>query len=212
MTLTTNLAISLLEQSQAQKEITINQALMRIDALMNTGAKSRSTSTPPASPSAGDVYIMTTSPTGAWAGQAGKIAWFDSIWRFLTPGEGMSLWVCDEDLLATYNGSAWLLDGVATQSGSSYTLANADNKSRMRFTSASAITLTLPNSLQTGFAVTIIQAAAGQITFSPASGATLRNRQSHTKTAGQYAVCTLQVISNSGGSAAEYLLSGDTAA
>ena len=111
--------------------------------------------------------------------------------------------------MRVFNGANWLLDSVVMQSGSTYTLANSDNKIRMRLTSTSAVTLTLPNYLQTGFAVTIIQAAAGQITFSPASGAFLRNRQSYTKTAGQYAVCTLQVISNSSGTAAEYLLSGD---
>ena len=211
MTTTNNLGISLVEQSQSQKEITINQAITRIDALLNTGAKSRSTATPPSSPAAGDLYIVATSPTGDWTGQAEKIAYFDTIWKFITPNEGISLWVEDEDLTATYNGANWLLDGVVTQSGSSYTIANSDNKSRMRFTSSSAITLTLPNYLQTGFSVGIIQAATGQITFSPASGATLRNRQSFTKSAGQYALCTLQVISNSSGSVAEYLLSGDGA-
>ncbi len=212
MTTTSHLAISLVEQSQAQKEITINQAISRIDAILNTGAKSRSTATPPTTPATGDVYIVANSPTGDWAGQAGKVAYFDAIWRFITPNEGMEIWVNDEDLTARYNGANWLLDGVVTQSGTSYTLANSDNKSRMRFTSATAITITLPNNLQTGFACVIIQAAAGQISFSASSGATLRNRQSHTKTAGQYAVCNLQVISNSGGSAAEYLLSGDTSA
>ena len=47
MTTTTHMTITLVEQSQAQKEVTVNAALVRIDALMNTGAKSRSTSTPP---------------------------------------------------------------------------------------------------------------------------------------------------------------------
>lgn len=211
MTTTNHLNIALVEQSQAQKEITINQAITRLDAILNTGAKSRSTATPPTSPASGDLYIVGNSPTGDWAGQAGKIAYFDAIWRFITPNEGIKLWVNDEDLIAIYNGTNWLLDGVVTQSGSSYTLANSDNKSRMRFTSTTATTLSLPNNLQTGFLVTIIQAATGQITFSPASGATLRNRQTFTKTAGQYAVCNLQVISNSSGTNAEYLLSGDGA-
>jgi len=211
MITTNHLGISLVEQSQAQKEITINQAFTRIDALMNTGAKSRSTATPPASPASGDLYIVANSPTGDWVGQAGKIAYFDAIWKFITPNEGISLWVADEDLFATYNGANWLLDGVVTQSGSSYTLANSDNKSTMRFTSATAVTITLPNNLQTGFSVNIIQAGAGQITFTPASGATCRNRQSFTKSAGQYALCNLLIISNSSGTVAEYLLSGDGA-
>ena len=211
MATTNHLQISLVEQSQAQKEITINQAIIRLDTMLNTGAKSRYISTPPTSPANGDLYIVGNSPTADWAGQAGKLAYFDEIWRFITPNEGIKLWVNDEDLTAIYDGTNWLLDGVVTQSGSSYTLANSDNKSRMRLTSSTAITITLPNNLQTGFLVTIIQAGTGQITFSSASGASLRNRQSFTKTAGQFAVCTLQIISNSSGTNAEYLLSGDGA-
>jgi hypothetical protein len=211
MATTTHLSISLVEQAQAQKEITINQAFTRIDAILNTGAKSRSLATPPSSPVAGDVYIVAAAATADWAGQAGKIAYFDAIWRFITPREGVALWVNDEDITATYNGANWLLDGVITQSGSSYTLASSDHKSRLRFSSSSAINLTLPNNLPTGFCVQIIQAGAGQITFSASSGGSLHNRQSFTKTAGQYAVCNLQIISNSSGTNAEYLLSGDGA-
>ena len=210
MTTTTHLAISLVDQAQAQKEITINQAFTRIDAFLNNGAKSRYLSTPPTSPNSGDLYIVgTNSPSGVWAGQGGNLAYFDTAWHFITPNAGVKIWVADEGLIAIYNGTSWLLDSVVTQSASSYTLASSDNRSRMRFSSVSPVTLTLPNYLPTGFAVTIIQAAAGQIIFSPASGSFLRNRHNYTKTAGQYAVCTLQVISNSSGSAAEYLLSGD---
>lgn len=98
------------------------------------------------------------------------------------------------------------------QTGTTYTLAASDTGKVVTLSNASAITLTLPNSLIAGFVCTVIQKGAGQVTFTAASGATLRNRQSHTKTAGQYAVTTLYVDSNSGGSAADYYLAGDTAA
>ncbi len=120
MTTTTHLGITLVEQSQAQKEVTVNTALTRIDAVLNTGAKDKDLATPPGSPATGDVYIVATSPTGAWSGQAGKIAYFDQIWRFITPNEGMSLWVNDEDLIYTYNGSSW----VASALGETNTASN----------------------------------------------------------------------------------------
>lgn len=107
MTTTNHLGLTLVEQSQAQKEVTVNQALTRIDALLNTGAKSRTTNTPPGSPASGDLYIVGSSPTGDWMGQAGKLGYYDQIWRFITPREGISLWVNDEDLTYTYNGSTW---------------------------------------------------------------------------------------------------------
>ena len=67
MTTTSHLTLTLVEQSQASKEVTVNTALARIDAILNTGAKDKDLSTPPGSPAAGDVYIVAASPTGAWA-------------------------------------------------------------------------------------------------------------------------------------------------
>ncbi len=109
MTTTSHLAITLVEQAQSQKELTLNQALVRIDALLNTGAKSRTIATPPVSPILGDVYIIASSPTGDWVGQAGKITYYDSIWRIITPNEGMTLWVNDENLIYSYDGTSWVL-------------------------------------------------------------------------------------------------------
>ncbi|NBX02696.1 MAG: DUF2793 domain-containing protein [Alphaproteobacteria bacterium] len=108
MATTNNLVIPLVEQSQAQKEVTVNAALMRIDALMNTGAKSRTTAAPPSTPASGDVYIVAASPTGDWAGHAGHITYFDQVWRFIIPQEGMSLWVNNEDVFYTFDGAAWV--------------------------------------------------------------------------------------------------------
>jgi len=111
MTTTNHLGITLVQQSQSQKEVTVNTAFTRMDAFLNNGAKSRSTATPPGSPAGGDVYIVAASPTGAWAGQAGKLAYFDQTWQFIAPNEGMTLWVDDEDLVYSYNGSLWVVTG-----------------------------------------------------------------------------------------------------
>ena len=51
---------------------------------------------------------MAASPTGAWSGQAGKIAAYqDSAWVFYTPREGWLAWVADEDTIYSYDGSGW---------------------------------------------------------------------------------------------------------
>ena len=112
MATTPNLGLTLVEQAQAQKEVTVNQALMRIDALINNGAISRTVSTPPGSPVAGDLYIVGASPSGAWAGKALQIAYFDQIWRFVVPRTGMTLWVASEDLLYSFDGSSWIPSGA----------------------------------------------------------------------------------------------------
>jgi hypothetical protein len=93
-----------------------------------------------------------------------------------------------------------------------YTLASTDTGKVVSMSNASATTMTLPNSLVSGFACTVVQMGAGQVTFTAAAGATIRNRQSQTKIAGQYGMVTLYVDTNSGGSAAIYVLAGDTGA
>lgn len=76
------------------------------------------------------------------------------------------------------------------QTGTSYTLVAADAGKIITISNGSAITLTVPASLPAGFTCTVIQLGAGQITFT-ASSTTINNRQSYTKTAGQYAVATI---------------------
>lgn len=136
------------------------------------------------------------------------LARYDGTTGKLLQGSGVTL--TDADELSGYKGN------VRLETGTTYTLdvagTDTDSGRVVDHANAAAITVTLPNSAPVGFCVTYVQAGAGQITFSPASGATLRNRQSHTKTAGQWAGVTLYVRSNAGGSAAEYVLAGDTAA
>lgn len=105
-----------------------------------------------------------------------------------------------------------LSDVLNTQTGTTYTLQASDNGKVVELGNAAAITLTLPNSLAVGFNCLIRQTGAGQVTVTPASGATRRNRQSHTKLAGQWSEAALSVRTNAGGTAAEYVFSGDTAA
>lgn len=107
---------------------------------------------------------------------------------------------------------ASLSDVLNTQTGTTYTLVAGDNGKVVELGNAAAITLTLPNSLAVGFNCLIRQTGAGQVTVTPAAGANRRNRQSHTKLAGQWAEASLSIRTNAGGTTAEYVFSGDTAA
>lgn len=98
------------------------------------------------------------------------------------------------------------------QTGTTYTVLSSDAGKVIDHFNAGAITTTLPNNMPVGWSCTYVQSGAGQVTFSAASGATIRNRQSHTKIAGQWGEAVLHVRANSGGSAAEYVLGGDTSA
>ena len=73
----------------------------------------------------------------------------------------------------------------------SVTLAATDNAEIIQSNASSAITVTIPTGLPTGFNCMVLQYGAGQITFSPAAGVTLINRNSYNKSIGQYALVTL---------------------
>jgi hypothetical protein len=95
---------------------------------------------------------------------------------------------------------------VNAQTGTTYTLVAGDNGKIVTLNNASAITVTVPSGLGAGFNVMLVQLGAGQVTLS-ASSTTIRNRQSHTKIAGQYgAVSLVAFIAN------DFVLGGDTAA
>ena len=108
MTATDHLGITLVEQSQSQKEVTVNTALVMLDALLNTGVNDKDLTAPPGSPGSGDVYIVASGATGAWVGKDNQIAWYNQTWKFIPPTEGLTFWVRDEDKLYSYNGTAWV--------------------------------------------------------------------------------------------------------
>lgn len=76
---------------------------------------------------------------------------------------------------------------INTQSGTTYTIDATDNGKVIQTTGASAITITIPAGLPTGFNCTVVQMGAGQITFS----GTYLNRTGFTKSASQYAVISM---------------------
>lgn len=142
--------------------------------------------------------------TGPAASTDNTLARFDGGGGKTLQGSGVL--VTDADEISGYKGRR------NAQTGTAYTLVDADTGRIVDLANAGAITLTLPNSLPVGWCCTLVQAGAGQVTCSAAVGATLRNRQGHAKLAGQWAMATLHVRANAGGAAAEYVLCGDTAA
>jgi hypothetical protein len=76
---------------------------------------------------------------------------------------------------------------INTQSGTTYPIDATDNGKVIQTTGASAITITIPTGLPTGFNCTVVQMGAGQITFS----GTYLNRTGFTKSASQYSVISI---------------------
>jgi len=103
-----NLALPYLEAAQSQKHVTVNEALSGLDALVQLSVLDRDLAAPPGSPVEGDRYLVAAGATGAWAGQAGKIAaWQAGAWVFRTPRNGWKAWVADEAAFVFYDAGVW---------------------------------------------------------------------------------------------------------
>lgn len=107
---TPRLALPLLQPGQAQKELFHNEALARIDAILDAVAETIGDAAPPASPVPGSAWIVGAAPTGAWAGHALALAvWTDGGWRFADLPEGALVWVRAAATYARRGPDAWLI-------------------------------------------------------------------------------------------------------
>jgi hypothetical protein len=85
---TARMALPMLFAGQAQKEFTVNEALLRTDIALQCAVEDE-VSSPPSAPAIGQVWLIGTSPTGIFSGRAGEIAgWTADGWRFIAPAAG----------------------------------------------------------------------------------------------------------------------------
>jgi Protein of unknown function (DUF2793) len=108
------LKLPLLAAAQAQKEVTHNEALALVDIAIQAVVQAVAPASVPASPVIGQCWIVGGAPTGAWTGQAGRIAgWTSGGWRFLAPFEGMQVWSIADGVTVRREGTNWVV-GVVT--------------------------------------------------------------------------------------------------
>ncbi len=99
--------LPLLQAAQAQKHVTVNEALTRLDALAQLQVQSRSADVPVA-PVDGQAYIVPVGATGAWAGQDHAVAlYLNGGWELITAVEGWSAWIIDEGVELRFQMGVW---------------------------------------------------------------------------------------------------------
>jgi len=90
---TPNLALPYLAAAQAQKHVTVNEALDHLDGVVQLSVISSSLTAPPPSPVEGERYIVAASATGAWASWDGSVAHYSGgAWLRLIPQTGWIAW------------------------------------------------------------------------------------------------------------------------
>lgn len=106
---THNLSLPLIMPSQAQKHVTHNEAIRRLDLLTQMVANSRSIVALPTNPQNGDLYLIPDNATGDWTGRTNEIAAFqDGAFVYIAPKKGWQAYIVDEATLFAFDGSEWI--------------------------------------------------------------------------------------------------------
>jgi hypothetical protein len=113
MSNTAQLGLPLVQPAQAQKHVTVNEAMARLDGLVQLVLKSVTLTTPPAVVADGVCYGVPAGGVNAWAGQDGKIAiGKNGGWDFAVPHRGWRAIVEDTGAPALHDGTSWLIGQV----------------------------------------------------------------------------------------------------
>ncbi|MFG1478597.1 DUF2793 domain-containing protein [Xanthobacter sp. V4C-4] len=113
-----NLALPYLAAAQAQKHVTHNEALRALDAHVQLALESVTMSAPPATPEEGARWFVPAGATGAFAGQAGRLAAYEGgAFDFLALPRDALAYVRDEARFARFDGGAWVAPFSAAADG-----------------------------------------------------------------------------------------------
>lgn len=120
MSSTARLGLPYIVSGQAQKEVTHNEGLNKLDAFV-TPVVADIADSPPGSPAAGDLYIVGSSPSGDFSGHANQLAQYQTGgWVFYAPFKWMDAVVESLDSRMAYDGSAWVPFGLIMRDGGEY--------------------------------------------------------------------------------------------
>jgi hypothetical protein len=97
------IGLPFLDAAQAQKHVTMNEALALLDAAAAARVETMATTSPPPAPADGEAHIV---PAGAGGG-----------WEFIPPWAGWRLWVASQMGLALHDGSDWRLESQPVSPG-----------------------------------------------------------------------------------------------
>lgn len=163
---TTTLGLPLLTGNQAQKHLTVNEALQRIDALAQISLQSKDQTTPPAAAVEGQVWAVPNGAEGAWTSQEGRLAlWLGGGWLFVAPGTGWTAFILDLGNRATFDGAEWVAGlGSATLHGSGFVQCSVEIDHELTSGVSSVVVAALPaNSVVYGITGRVVSTIGGAV-------------------------------------------------
>ena len=105
---TSNIGLTEIGNGEVDGDVTINEALWRLDFWANRVVQDMTLTGPPASPSTGWAYVVQASASGAWAGKENNIAhYFNSAWNFYPPKNGWQVIDVSSFVTHYYSGTGW---------------------------------------------------------------------------------------------------------
>lgn len=99
-----------LQPAQAQKHVTVNEALERLDALTQLVVQAFDAQTPPPAAEPGQIWALGAAPTDVWNGQVGHlaIATPGNGWLFVLPEAGWRAFGLAENQLRVFGSGGWV--------------------------------------------------------------------------------------------------------
>lgn len=105
-------ALPLIAAGQAQKDVTHNEALSRVDALLHLAVESTSLAAPPADAAPGQSWLVPAGAEAAWGAAAGTIMTeTGNGWDAFAARAGMTAWDQGNGRFLWYDGNGWRGDG-----------------------------------------------------------------------------------------------------
>ncbi len=122
MARTSQIDLPLIQPAQAQKHVTVNQALERLDAAAQLRVATSALADPPAVAAEGESYIVSVGASGEWQDRGGQIAVRNhGGWMFLVPRPGWRAWDEEASRSQLFDGADWIPDAAAIGASGSAT-------------------------------------------------------------------------------------------
>lgn len=107
------LGITYVDSNQANPDVVANEFINKFEMLVGRSVQDRDLSTPPASPTNGDMYIPKATATGAWLGLENHLVGYYDGWLDIDPSAftvSPSVYIEDEGICVRWDGTSWKSD------------------------------------------------------------------------------------------------------